>query len=121
MYDFNLSCLPFDSGVSRRFHCNTTRAVTFAEDASCRGVLNSVLVLREFIISGDENWSFPRLGTDCLEGFFRLVCQSSHNNDRFTCAVEVNARTTVMVGVMRDLSIHSDIQGRNTMRGTRIG
>jgi hypothetical protein len=106
MHDFNLSCLPHDTGISQRFSSKTTLAVTFAEDAGWLRVLNTMLILIYFIISGDEDWSFSRLGTHCLETFFGLLRQSSRGDDRFPRAIGMIARTTVMMGVMHNLSLH---------------
>jgi hypothetical protein len=60
---FNLSCLPHDAGISQRFCSKTTLAVTVVEDAGWLRILNPTLILINAIISGDENWSCSRLGT----------------------------------------------------------
>jgi hypothetical protein len=121
MHSFNLWCLPHDCDVSQRFYSKTTQALTFTEEACWLRVLNSTLILLDFVISGDENCSFSKLGTHCLEHFFGLVRQSSRSDDRFTCTIGIISRATVMVGVMRDLSLHRSIRGRDNVGGTIIG
>jgi hypothetical protein len=93
MHHFNLSCLPDNSGSSQWFYSQTTRAVAFAEDADWLAFLNLRLIQMEFIISGDECWSFSTLGTHCAENFFGLVSQSSRRDDRFTRTVGIIAET----------------------------
>jgi hypothetical protein len=64
-HDSLLSFFPSASGVSQRFQRATTTAVTFAETSRWYRILNSTLALILFIVDGDENWLFSRLGTHC--------------------------------------------------------
>jgi hypothetical protein len=45
LYDFDLSCLPHQDGISQRYTASQTEVVTFAPDASWPRILNCALVL----------------------------------------------------------------------------
>jgi hypothetical protein len=118
---FKLSSLPCEAGVSKRFRKITSRALTFADDCGWLRVLNTAVVLIQFIEAGDETWSFSRLGTHCLENFFGLVRQSSRGDDRYTRAIGIIRQATVMVRVMHEMDLHPYIRGRDNVGGTIIG
>jgi hypothetical protein len=105
MHYFHSFRFPHDREVSQRFSSQTTRALTFAENPGWLCVLNSALIPLDFIISGNENSSFS----------------SSHGDDRFTLAIGIISQATVMMAVMRDLSLSSDIRRRENVGGTIMG
>jgi hypothetical protein len=121
MHYYDLSCLPHVGGVTKRFSSGTTQVLAFADDCGWLRVLNTAVLLIEFITNGDENWSFSRLGTHCLENFFGLVRQSSRGDDRFTRAIRVIRQATVMVDVMDRRDLHPYVRGRDNVGGTIIG
>jgi hypothetical protein len=121
LHYFHLSCQPQELGVTKRFSAEKTLALTFADDMGWLRVLNSALCLIEFIRSGDENWSFSRLGTHCLENFFGLVRRNARGDDRFIRAIQIITQATVAIRVMDELGLHPRIRGRDNVGGTVIG
>jgi hypothetical protein len=118
---FHLSFLPYCMSVTKRFDKEITTHLTFADDMGWLRVLNSTLCLIEFITSGNENWSFSRLGTHCLENFFGLIRRNARGDDRLSRAIQIITRGTVAVGIMEELHVHSHIRGRDNVGGTVIG
>jgi hypothetical protein len=121
LHYFHLSLLPHDAHVTKRFYTDKTRVLTFADDAGWLRALNSALILIEFLQSGNDSWSFARLGTHCLENFFGLVRQNARGDDRFIRAIQIIAHATAMVRVMHELNLHPHIRGRDNVGGTIIG
>jgi hypothetical protein len=99
----------------------TNRALTFAYDCGWLWVLNTAVVLIQFIEAGHETCSLSRLGTHCLENFFGLVRQSSRGDDQYTAAIRIIRQATVMMGVMHEMDLHPSIHGRDNVAGTIIG
>jgi hypothetical protein len=116
-----LSFFPSAPGVSQRFQQETTTAVTFAETSQWYRILNSSLALILFIVDGDENWSFSRLGTHCLENFFGCIRQSSRGDDVLSTAIRIIARTCIVLNEMHELGITSEHRGRDNLGGTLLG
>jgi hypothetical protein len=65
MLYFDPSFLPWSDGITQRFTKCRPAAVTFAEDSVWPCILNLGLTLIRFIVIGDPDWSFARLGTHC--------------------------------------------------------
>jgi hypothetical protein len=105
---FNLSLLPHAELISYRFDGQTTTAVTFGEESGWLRVVNSTLIMTQFIFKGDESWLFPRLGIHCLENFVGLVRQSSRGDDR-------------PVRAIHELELQDRSRGREKVEGTMIG
>jgi hypothetical protein len=116
-----LSFYPSAPGVSQRFHSATTTAVTFAETSQWYRILNTALALVLFIMDGDENWCFSRLGTHCLENFFGCIRQTSRGDDVLSTALRIIARTCVVLHEMHALGLTTEHRGRDNLGGTLLG
>jgi hypothetical protein len=121
LHDFNLSLVSQADGVSGRFHPQTTQAVTVARDSAWLRVLNCTVILIQFIMEGDDNWSFACLGTHYLQNFFGFVRQSSRGHDGIVRAIHVIARVTVMLSVIHELELQSRPRRRANVGQTTIG
>jgi hypothetical protein len=121
IHDYLLSFFPSAPGVSQRFNSETTVAVTFAETSQWYRILNTALALILFIVDGDENWSFSRLGTHCLENFFGCIRQSSRGDDVLSTALRIIARTCVVLHEMHGLGLVIEHRGRDNLGGTLLG
>jgi hypothetical protein len=120
LHYFDLSHLPCGPGVSKRFVSGRTVAVTFAEDSVWPVLLNTAFVLIRFILQAEENWSFSRIGTHCLENFFGLIRPESFGDDRYVVAMRIIARASLASGIMHDLGIAISHRGRDNVGGTLI-
>jgi hypothetical protein len=116
-----LSFFPHAPGVSQRFSSETTTAVTFAETSQWYRILNSSLALILFIVDGDKDWSFSRLGTHCLENFFGCIRQSSRGDDVLSTALRIIGRTCVVLHEMHGLGLTIEHRGRDNLGGTLLG
>jgi hypothetical protein len=121
LHYFDLSAAACIDGVSTRFGSRVTGAITFAESAVWRMVLNSSLALIEFVAHGDEHWSFSRLGTNRLESFFSLVHRQSFEEDRHAVASRIIAKNALSSSVMQELASKIVHRHREKMRGIEIG
>jgi hypothetical protein len=121
MHYFLLSFFPSAKGISQRFQVATTAAVTFAETSQWHRILNSSLSLILFIIDGKATWSFPRLGTHCLEKVFGLIRQNSHGDDVFRTALLIIGRRCVVFRELHEFGLRVEHCGRDNLGGTLIG
>jgi hypothetical protein len=116
-----LSHFPRAQYVTQRFSARAgTKAVTFAEDSDWPRILNTALVLIQFVRDADEHWSFARLGTHCLENFFGFVRRVSLGDDRFTPTVRIITKSTLVYQVMHELGLEIKHSGRDNVGGTVI-
>jgi hypothetical protein len=95
--------------------------VTFAEDSDWPRILNTALVLIQFVRDATEHWSFARLGTHCLENFFGFVRRCSLGDDRFASTVRIITKSTLVYQVMHELGLEIKHSGRDNIGGTVIG
>jgi hypothetical protein len=116
----HLRCGPGVQRVSKRFVSGRTVAVTFAEDSVWPVLLNTALVLVRFILQAEENWSFSRIGTHCLENFFGLIRRESFGDDRYVVATRIIAKASLVSRIMHDLGIAISHRGRDNVGGTLI-
>jgi hypothetical protein len=96
-------------------------AVTFAEDSVCPVLLNTALALIRFVLDAEEQSSFSRVGTHCLENFFGLVRRESLGDDRYVVASRVIAKTSLASSVMHDLNLSITHRRQDNVGGTVIG
>jgi hypothetical protein len=95
-------------------------ATTFAEDAVWPTLLNTAISLIQFVMEADQNWSFSRLGTHCLEDFFGLVRRESLGDDRYVTAARIIAKTSQVAMTMHDLNLRVTHRGRDNVGGVVI-
>jgi hypothetical protein len=118
---FELSWVKADPRVSQRYRSGSTEAVTFAENSDWPRLLNTSLAIIQFIVDGDENWSFSRLGSHCLENFFGSIRQAAKGDDRMVRAMHIIAKTALVCVVMNDLQLNIKHRGRDNVGGVVIG
>jgi hypothetical protein len=119
---FDLCCGKHYPTVHGRYCARRgTEAVSFAENAAWPRILNSSIALIEFILDADENWSFSRLGSHCLENFFGFIRQNARGDDRIGRAMHIIAKTQMVCRVMNDLEITMEHRGRDNVGGVVIG
>jgi hypothetical protein len=117
---FDLSVLPCAPGIAKRFRRSATNATTFAEDAAWPSLLNTSIILIQFVLEADEKWSFSRLGTHCLENFFGLIRRESFGDDRYATATRIIAKTSLVAMTMHDLDLQIVHRGRDNVGGVVI-
>jgi hypothetical protein len=121
LHYYHLSGFPSDPAVFQRFKSKGAAAVTFAENSDWPRLLNSALAVIAFIMIADEDWSFSRLGTHCLENFFGFVRRSSLGDDRFNPTLTIITKATLVYEAMHELDLEIKHSGRDNIGGTRIG
>jgi hypothetical protein len=117
---FDLSLLPCAPGIGKRFRQGGMIATTFAEDAAWPTLLNTSLVLIQFVMEAEPDWSFSRLGTHCLENFFGLVRRESLGDDRYVTAARIIAKSSLVAMSMHNLDLRIAHRGRDNVGGVVI-
>jgi hypothetical protein len=115
-----LSHFPHALGESQRFHSKTTAAVTFAEDLDWPRILNTAIALIRFMLDADENWSFSRLGTHCLENLFGFVRRNSLGDDQFGPILGIITKATLVDHAMHHLNLEIKHSSHDNIGGTLI-
>jgi hypothetical protein len=58
-----------------------------------------------FTIQADDDWSFSRMGSHCLENFFGIVRRHSLGDDRAISAMRIIVKATIVAEIMHGLGI----------------
>jgi hypothetical protein len=101
-------------------HRKGVTCLTFAEDCCWARILNTALVLIQFVMIAEPTWSFSRLGTHCLENFFGMVRRCSHGDDRNVTARRVISRASLVTEIMQELGLEVQHRGRDNVGGVVI-